>query len=64
MFLLMKVSGIALDPFTNTPIVILKDVRTSPSDMDRFIKRVHAMGLKTPHKAHPHDLKTHEAEFA
>ncbi len=25
MFLLMKVSGIALDPFTNTPIVILKD---------------------------------------
>lgn len=26
MFLEMKVSGIALDPFTNTPIVILKDV--------------------------------------
>ena len=25
MFLQMKVSGIALDPFTNTPIVILKD---------------------------------------
>lgn len=25
MFVLMKVSGIALDPFTNTPIVILKD---------------------------------------
>lgn len=25
MFLEMKVSGIALDPFTNTPIVILKD---------------------------------------
>ncbi len=25
MFLKMKVSGIALDPFTNTPIVILKD---------------------------------------
>ena len=25
MYLLMKVSGIALDPFTNTPIVILKD---------------------------------------
>jgi len=25
MMLLMKVSGIALDPFTNTPIVILKD---------------------------------------
>lgn len=25
MFLLMRVSGIALDPFTNTPIVILKD---------------------------------------
>jgi hypothetical protein len=25
MFLLMKISGIALDPFTNTPIVILKD---------------------------------------
>ncbi len=25
MFHLMKVSGIALDPFTNTPIVILKD---------------------------------------
>lgn len=26
MFLEMKVSGIALDPFTNTPIVILKDI--------------------------------------
>jgi bifunctional DNase/RNase len=26
MFLEMKVSGIALDPFTNTPIVILKDL--------------------------------------
>ena len=26
MFFEMKVSGIALDPFTNTPIVILKDV--------------------------------------
>ncbi len=26
MFLEMKVSGIALDPFTNTPIVILKDM--------------------------------------
>ena len=26
MYMQMKVSGIALDPFTNTPIVILKDL--------------------------------------
>jgi len=35
----MKVSGIAIDPFTNTPIIILKDLngdKIPPGDFGKY----------------------------
>ena len=61
MFLLMKVSGIALDPFTNTPIVILKDTqneKTLPIWIGFMEASSIAMELEKTPRARPitHDL--------
>jgi len=61
MFLLMKVSGIALDPFTNTPIVILKDAsneRTLPIWIGFMEASSIAMELEKTPRIRPitHDL--------
>lgn len=61
MFLLMKVSGIALDPFTNTPIVILKDTlndRTLPIWIGFMEASSIAMELEKTPRIRPitHDL--------
>ena len=61
MFLQMKVSGIALDPFTNTPIVILKDEsndRTLPIWIGFMEASSIAMELEKTPRVRPitHDL--------
>ncbi len=61
MTLEMKVSGIALDPFTNTPIVILKDPvgeRTLPIWIGFMEASAIAMELEKTPRARPltHDL--------
>jgi len=61
MFLQMKVSGIALDPFTNTPIVILKDEtneRTLPIWIGFMEASSIAMELEKTPRTRPitHDL--------
>ena len=61
MFLLMKVSGIALDPFTNTPIVILKDAaneKTLPIWIGFMEASSKAMELEKTPRIRPitHDL--------
>ncbi len=61
MFLRMKVSGIALDPFTNTPIVILKDDtndKTLPIWIGFMEASSIAMELEKTHRVRPitHDL--------
>ena len=61
MFLEMKVSGIALDPFTNTPIVILKDLtgeRVLPIWIGFMEASAIAMELEKTPRARPltHDL--------
>lgn len=61
MFLMMKVSGIALDPFTNTPIVILKDAsneRTLPIWIGFMEASSIAMELEKTPRIRPitHDL--------
>ena len=61
MFLEMKVSGIALDPFTNTPIVILKDLtgeRVLPIWIGFMEASAIAMQLEKTPRARPltHDL--------
>lgn len=61
MFLQMKVSGIALDPFTNTPIVILKDDtndKTLPIWIGFMEASSIAMELEKTHRVRPitHDL--------
>ena len=61
MFLQMKVSGIALDPFTNTPIVILKDStneRTLPIWIGLMEASSIAMELEKTPRIRPitHDL--------
>ncbi len=69
MFLEMKVSGIALDPFTNTPIVILKD-ETGKKMLPIWIGFMEASSIaieleKTP-RARPltHDLVKNLLEAA
>lgn len=61
MFLEMKVSGIALDPFTNTPIVILKDLtgeKVLPIWIGFMEASAIAMELEKTPRARPltHDL--------
>ncbi len=61
MFLQMKVSGIALDPFTNSPIVILKDEtneRTLPIWIGFMEASSIAMELEKTPRSRPitHDL--------
>jgi bifunctional DNase/RNase len=61
MFLEMRVSGIALDPFTNTPIVILKDVtgeKVLPIWIGFMEASAIAMELEKTPRARPltHDL--------
>lgn len=61
MFLEMRVSGIALDPFTNTPIVILKDLtgeRVLPIWIGFMEASAIAMELEKTPRARPltHDL--------
>ncbi|MCI0454279.1 MAG: bifunctional nuclease family protein [Candidatus Dadabacteria bacterium] len=61
MYLEMKVSGIALDPFTNTPIVILKDLtgeKVLPIWIGFMEASAIAMELEKTPRARPltHDL--------